>query len=78
MKNQPTKSTFEHRLFCKEALMTKFTSTKDLLDFHAPTVSGKLTPLEICAGYSREFYFEFACSELSKEHYVMDFGGLKR
>ncbi len=28
-------------------------------------------------GYSREFYFEFACSELSYEGWVVDFGGLK-
>lgn len=28
-------------------------------------------------GYSREFYFEFACEELSQEFWVMDFGGLK-
>lgn len=28
-------------------------------------------------GYSREFYFEFASSELSKEGWVVDFGGLK-
>lgn len=28
-------------------------------------------------GYSREFYFEFAASKLSKEDWVVDFGGLK-
>src|SRR5690606_9280199 len=28
-------------------------------------------------GYSREFYFEFAASELTKEGWVVDFGGLK-
>lgn len=28
-------------------------------------------------GYSREFYFEFASSELTKEGWVVDFGGLK-
>ena len=28
-------------------------------------------------GYSREFYFEFEASSLTKEHYVMDFGDLK-
>lgn len=27
-------------------------------------------------GYSREFYFEFECSELTQEMWVMDFGGL--
>jgi 6-pyruvoyltetrahydropterin/6-carboxytetrahydropterin synthase len=27
-------------------------------------------------GYSREFYFEFAASELTQEGWVMDFGGL--
>lgn len=29
-------------------------------------------------GYSREFYFEFACNELTKEGWVVDFGGLKK
>ncbi len=28
-------------------------------------------------GYSREFYFEFACREMTEEFWVMDFGGLK-
>lgn len=28
-------------------------------------------------GYSREFYFEFAASELTPEGWVVDFGGLK-
>lgn len=28
-------------------------------------------------GYSREFYFEFAAKELTKEGWVVDFGGLK-
>jgi 6-pyruvoyltetrahydropterin/6-carboxytetrahydropterin synthase len=28
-------------------------------------------------GYSREFYFEFKCHEMSREFWVMDFGGLK-
>lgn len=28
-------------------------------------------------GYSREFYFEFACTEMTKEMWVVDFGGLK-
>ena len=28
-------------------------------------------------GYSREFYFEFACKEMTDEFWVMDFGGLK-
>jgi 6-pyruvoyltetrahydropterin/6-carboxytetrahydropterin synthase len=28
-------------------------------------------------GYSREFYFEFAADELTKEGWVVDFGGLK-
>jgi 6-pyruvoyltetrahydropterin/6-carboxytetrahydropterin synthase len=29
-------------------------------------------------GYSREFYFEFAASELTQEGWVVDFGGLKQ
>ena len=28
-------------------------------------------------GYSREFYFEFACNERTQEGWVVDFGGLK-
>jgi len=28
-------------------------------------------------GYSREFTFEFTCNELTKEGWVVDFGGLK-
>ncbi len=28
-------------------------------------------------GYSREFYFEFACNERTVEGWVVDFGGLK-
>jgi 6-pyruvoyltetrahydropterin/6-carboxytetrahydropterin synthase len=28
-------------------------------------------------GYSREFYFEFACKERTTEGWVVDFGGLK-
>ncbi len=28
-------------------------------------------------GYSREFYFEFACHQMTKEQWVVDFGGLK-
>lgn len=28
-------------------------------------------------GYSRSFYFEFACNELTPEKWVVDFGGLK-
>lgn len=28
-------------------------------------------------GYSREFYFEFAANSLTKEGWVVDFGGLK-
>jgi 6-pyruvoyltetrahydropterin/6-carboxytetrahydropterin synthase len=29
-------------------------------------------------GYSREFFFEFAASELTPEGWVVDFGGLKK
>ena len=28
-------------------------------------------------GYSREFYFEFECKEMTQEQWVVDFGGLK-
>lgn len=29
-------------------------------------------------GYSRSFYFEFCCNNLTKEQWVVDFGGLKK
>lgn len=29
-------------------------------------------------GYSREFYFEFACRERTREGWIVDFGGLKK
>lgn len=29
-------------------------------------------------GYSREFYFEFACRERTHEGWIVDFGGLKK
>ena len=28
-------------------------------------------------GYSREFYFEFSCKNMTREMWVVDFGGLK-
>lgn len=58
--------------------MAKFTSTKRFIGF--PCTHRQWKAASHCKyvhGYSREFYFEFACNELSKEHWVMDFGGLK-
>jgi 6-pyruvoyltetrahydropterin/6-carboxytetrahydropterin synthase len=58
--------------------MATFTSTKRFSGF--PCTHRQWRAESHCRfvhGYSREFYFEFACSELTKEEWVMDFGGLK-
>ena len=58
--------------------MAKFTSTKRFIGF--PCTHRQWRAESHCRfvhGYSREFYFEFACNELTKEEWVMDFGGLK-
>lgn len=58
--------------------MSEFTSTKRFKGF--PCTHRQWRAESHCRfvhGYSREFYFEFACSELTKEEWVMDFGGLK-
>jgi 6-pyruvoyltetrahydropterin/6-carboxytetrahydropterin synthase len=58
--------------------MAKFTSTKRFKGF--PCTHRQWRADSHCRfvhGYSREFYFEFACNELTKEEWVMDFGGLK-
>ena len=55
-----------------------FTSTKRFIGF--PCTHRQWAADSHCRfvhGYSREFYFEFKCSELTKEMWVMDFGGLK-
>ena len=58
--------------------MSKFTSTKRFTGF--PCTHRQWRADSHCKyvhGYSREFYFEFQCNEMSPEFWVMDFGGLK-
>lgn len=58
--------------------MARYTSTKRFIGF--PCTHRQWRAESHCRfvhGYSREFYFEFACNELTKEQWVMDFGGLK-
>ncbi len=55
-----------------------FTSTKRFIGF--PCTHRQWLADSHCRfihGYSREFYFEFQSSELTKEGWVVDFGGLK-
>ena len=55
-----------------------FTSTKRFTDF--PCTHRQWLAESHCKyvhGYSREFYFEFQSTELTKEGWVVDFGGLK-
>ncbi len=55
-----------------------FTSTKRFTGF--PCTHRQWRAESHCRfvhGYSREFYFEFACSERTVEGWVVDFGGLK-
>ena len=55
-----------------------FTSTKRFIGF--PCTHRQWLAESHCKyihGYSREFYFEFQSSELTKEGWVVDFGGLK-
>ena len=55
-----------------------FTSTKRFVGF--PCTHRQWLAQSHCKfihGYSREFYFEFQSSELTKEGWVVDFGGLK-
>ena len=58
--------------------MAKYTSTKRFIGY--PCTHRQWRAQSHCRfvhGYSREFYFEFACNELTVEQWVMDFGGLK-
>jgi 6-pyruvoyltetrahydropterin/6-carboxytetrahydropterin synthase len=57
--------------------MAKYFSTKRFIGF--PCTHRQWRAESHCRfvhGYSREFYFEFAASELTKENWVVDFGGL--
>lgn len=57
----------------------KFVSTKHFKGF--PCTHRQWRAIEshcrFVHGYSREFHFEFACNDLTKEGWVVDFGGLK-
>jgi len=56
----------------------KFKSTKKFTGF--PCTHRQWRAESHCRfvhGYSREFYFEFEATELTKEGWVVDFGGLK-
>ncbi len=58
--------------------MAQYTSTKRFIGY--PCTHRQWQAESHCRfvhGYSREFYFEFACNELTKEQWVVDFGGLK-
>ena len=58
--------------------MQKFTSTKLLRGYPCTHRQWKAeSHCRFVHGYSRDFYFEFACKELTKEGWVVDFGGLK-
>ena len=55
-----------------------FVSTKRFVGFPCTHRQWKAdSHCKFVHGYSREFYFEFACKELTKEDWVVDFGGLK-
>lgn len=55
-----------------------FTSTKRFVGFPCTHRQWKAeSHCRFVHGYSREFYFEFEASELTKEGWVVDFGGLK-
>lgn len=56
----------------------KFKSTKRFTGFPCTHRQWKAeSHCRFVHGYSREFYFEFAASELTQEGWVVDFGGLK-
>ena len=58
--------------------MPKFTSTKLLRGYPCTHRQWKAeSHCRFVHGYSRDFYFEFACKKLTQEGWVVDFGGLK-
>lgn len=62
----------------KGQAMSKYISTKNFIGF--PCTHRQWAAESHCRfvhGYSRSFYFEFEASELTKEGWVVDFGGLK-
>lgn len=55
-----------------------FVSTKRFVGFPCTHRQWKAdSHCKFVHGYSREFYFEFACSKFTTEGWVVDFGGLK-
>ncbi|MBT7611068.1 MAG: 6-carboxytetrahydropterin synthase [Bacteriovoracaceae bacterium] len=58
---------------------TKFRSIKNFTGFPCThrQWSASESHCRFIHGYSRSFNFEFSCSELTKEGWVVDFGGLK-
>ena len=57
---------------------TAFISTKIFKDYPCCHRQWKAeSHCRFIHGYSRQFHFEFSCSHLSKEMWVVDFGGLK-
>ncbi len=58
--------------------MTEFISTKHFIGFPCTHRQWKAdSHCKYVHGYSRSFYFEFKSTELTKEGWVVDFGGLK-
>ncbi len=56
-----------------------FVSTKRFVGFPCTHRQWKAdSHCKFVHGYSREFYFEFACSKFTPEGWVVDFGGLKK
>ncbi len=59
-------------------MKSKFKSTKHFRGFPCTHRQWKAdSHCRFVHGYSRSFYFEFECTELTKEGWVVDFGGLK-
>jgi 6-pyruvoyltetrahydropterin/6-carboxytetrahydropterin synthase len=58
--------------------MSLFKSTKRFTGFPCTHRQWKAdSHCRFVHGYSREFYFEFECNQLTQEQWVVDFGGLK-
>lgn len=58
--------------------MAEFISTKHFIGFPCTHRQWKAdSHCRFVHGYSRSFYFEFKSKELTKEGWVVDFGGLK-
>jgi 6-pyruvoyltetrahydropterin/6-carboxytetrahydropterin synthase len=58
--------------------MSKFISTKRFTGFPCTHRQWRAdSHCKFVHGYSRELYFEFECTNLTQEMWVMDFGGLK-